>query len=48
MAEGQPSACVLKPEWIRIVECAPLGPLIAMLQRWAEVRAALPDMLGLA
>jgi hypothetical protein len=48
MAEGLPSARVLKPEWIRIVERAPLGPLIARLQHWAEVRAALPDVLGLA
>jgi mRNA interferase MazF len=50
MAEGLPSACVLKPEWIRNVERALLGPLIARLpdQRWAEVRATLLDVLGLA
>jgi mRNA interferase MazF len=49
-SEGLPSACVLKPEWIRIVDRALLGPLIARLQekRWAEVRAALLEVLGLA
>lgn len=47
-AEGLPSACVLKPEWIRIVERRHLGPLIASLPetRWSEVRAALLDVLG--
>lgn len=47
--EGLPTACVLKPEWIRIVERAFLGPLIATLPetRWSEVRAALLDVLGL-
>src|SRR5687768_14853116 len=41
--EGLPMACVLKPEWIRIVERKYLGPLIATLpeNRWPEVRAAL-------
>lgn len=47
--EGLPTACVLKPEWIRIVERTYLGPLIATLSesRWPEVRAALLDVLGL-
>jgi hypothetical protein len=41
-------ACVLEPEWIRIVERKYLGPLIATLpeNRWREVRAALLDVLG--
>jgi mRNA interferase MazF len=46
--EGLPSSCVLKPEWVRIVERRHLGPLIASLpeNRWSEVRAALLDVLG--
>jgi mRNA-degrading endonuclease toxin of MazEF toxin-antitoxin module len=46
--EGLPSLCVLKPEWIRIVERRYLGPLIAAFpeNRWSEVRAALLDVLG--
>jgi mRNA interferase MazF len=46
--EGLPSACVLKPEWIRIVDRSLLGPLIASFPdgRWREVRAALLDVLG--
>jgi mRNA interferase MazF len=45
---GLPSTCVLKPEWIRIVERRHLGPLIVSLPeyRWPEVRAALLDVLG--
>jgi mRNA-degrading endonuclease toxin of MazEF toxin-antitoxin module len=48
-ADGVPSACVVKPEWIRIVERAYLGPWIAALPaaRWPEVRRALLDVLGL-
>ena len=48
-ADGVPSACVLKPEWIRIVERDYLGPWIATLPeaRWPEVRRALLDVLGL-
>jgi mRNA interferase MazF len=48
-ADGLPSACVLKPEWIRIVERAWLGPLVARFPeaRWGEVRSALLDILGL-
>jgi mRNA interferase MazF len=47
--EGLPSPCVLKPEWIRIVERSLLGPAIARLdaRRWPEVRRALLDVLGL-
>ncbi|HEY6559268.1 MAG TPA: type II toxin-antitoxin system PemK/MazF family toxin [Polyangiaceae bacterium] len=46
--DGMPSACVLKPEWIRSVERRYVGPLIARLpeKRWSEVRAALLDVLG--
>jgi mRNA interferase MazF len=46
--DGLPSACVVKPEWIRIVDRASLGPLIATLPagRWPEIRAALLDILG--
>ncbi len=48
-ADGLPAPCVLKPEWIRGVERAQLGPWIASLRetRWPEVRAALLDVLGL-
>ena len=47
-ADGVPSACVLKPEWIRTVERAYLGPRIATLpeDRWPEIRAALLSVLG--
>jgi mRNA interferase MazF len=46
---GLPSACVIKPEWIRIVERRHLGPLIATLpdERWPEFRQALLSVLGL-
>jgi mRNA interferase MazF len=49
MDDGLPSPCVLKPEWIRIVERRHIGPLIATLRvsRWPEARAALLDVLGL-
>jgi mRNA interferase MazF len=48
-ADGLPSACVLKPEWIRIVDRVHLGPLIAHLSdaRWPEIRNAVLDVLGL-
>jgi mRNA interferase MazF len=48
-ADGMPSACVLKPEWIRTVERQYLGPLIASFpeDRWEQLRAALVDVLGL-
>ena len=47
-ADGLPSPCVLKVEWIRIVDRSHLGPLIATLpeQRWEQVKAALLDVLG--
>ena len=39
----------LKPEWIRAVSAASLGPLIASLaeDRWSEVRDAVLHVLGL-
>jgi mRNA-degrading endonuclease toxin of MazEF toxin-antitoxin module len=47
--DGVPSACVLKPEWIRAVERSRLGPRIAGFPeaRWAEVRRATLEVLGL-
>jgi mRNA-degrading endonuclease toxin of MazEF toxin-antitoxin module len=47
--EGLPSPCVLKPEWIKSVERAFLGPRITSFPeaRWAEVRASLLLVLGL-
>lgn len=47
--DGLPSPCVLKPEWIRVVDRSMMGPWIASLRdaRWTEVRAALLDVLGL-
>lgn len=47
-ADGLPTSCVVKPEWVRIVERAYLGPWIATLPeaRWPEIRAALLDVLG--
>jgi mRNA-degrading endonuclease toxin of MazEF toxin-antitoxin module len=47
-ADGLPSASVLKPEWIRIVERRYLGPRIAGFPepRWNELKAALLDVLG--
>jgi mRNA interferase MazF len=47
--DGLPSPCVLKPEWIRIVERPYLGPLIAQLreERLPAVRDALIAVLGL-
>jgi mRNA-degrading endonuclease toxin of MazEF toxin-antitoxin module len=46
--DGLPAECVLKPEWIRIVERRHIGSLIATLpdDRWSEVRAALLNVLG--
>jgi mRNA interferase MazF len=48
-ADGLPSDCVLKPEWIKAVDRAALGPWIATFPgaRWNEVTAALLDVLGL-
>ena len=48
-ADGMPEACVLKPEWVRIVDRSLLGPVLAHYPqaRWSELRAALLDVLGL-
>jgi mRNA-degrading endonuclease toxin of MazEF toxin-antitoxin module len=48
--DGVPSACVLKPEWIRAVERSKLGPRIARLPdaRWVDVSRATAHVLGLA
>ena len=48
VGDGLPNSCVMKPEWIRIVERRHIGPLIATLpeSRWPEVRSALLDVLG--
>jgi mRNA interferase MazF len=48
--DGLPSACVLKPEWIRAVERTGLGPRITTLpdQRWDEVQRAVLHVLGFA
>ena len=47
-ADGLPSPCVLKPEWIRSVDPAGLGPRLADLPeaRWPEVRRGLLLVLG--
>ena len=47
--DGLPSECVLKPEWIRSVDRALLGALIASLplNRWPERRQAVLEALGL-
>ena len=47
--DSLPTACVLKPEWIRAVERTYLGPRIGGLpdERWMEVRTALLKVLGL-
>ena len=47
--EGLPFPCTLKPEWIKSVERALLGPRIAAFPalRWAEVRSTLLQVLGL-
>lgn len=46
--DGVPTACVLKPEWIRSVDRAHIGPLLAHLPeaRWREVRAAVVGWRG--
>jgi hypothetical protein len=48
--DGVPTACVLKPEWIRSVERSSLGPRIAGFpeQRWDEVQRAVLYVLGLS
>jgi mRNA-degrading endonuclease toxin of MazEF toxin-antitoxin module len=47
--DGLPGDCVLKPEWIKTVDRASLGPWIATFPetRWEEVAKALLDVLGL-
>ena len=47
-ADGLPTACVLKPEWIKAVDRTMLGPLIGTLPeaRWGDVREALLRALG--
>jgi mRNA-degrading endonuclease toxin of MazEF toxin-antitoxin module len=47
--DGVPSACVLKPEWIRAVARAGLGPRITSFPeaRWHEVQRAVLYVLGL-
>jgi mRNA interferase MazF len=49
-ADGLPSECVLKPEWIKTVDRAGLGPWIATFPtgRWSEVATALLEVLGLS
>ena len=49
VAEGVPSPCVLKVEWVRTVERTALGPLLARFpaERWSEVRTSLLDVLAL-
>lgn len=49
IGDGLPSECVLKPEWIKAVDRAALGPWIAAFphRRWGEVAIALLDVLGL-
>jgi mRNA interferase MazF len=50
ITDGLPSECVLKPEWIKSVDRASLGPWIATFPytRWNELTAALLDVLGLS
>lgn len=47
-SDGLPSECVLKPEWIKSVDRASIGPWIATFPaaRWSEVRKAMLDILG--
>ena len=49
-ADGVPSACVLKPEWIRAIDRTGLGPRIATLpaERWPAVERAIQVALGFA
>jgi mRNA-degrading endonuclease toxin of MazEF toxin-antitoxin module len=48
-ADGLPSSCVLKPEWIKAVDRAQIGPWTATLPaaRWPEFRRVLLHVLGL-
>jgi mRNA interferase MazF len=47
--DGVPTSCVLKPEWIRSIDRAVLGPLISTLppNRWPELERAVVEVLGL-
>ena len=47
--DGLPTDCVLKPEWIKSVDRAAIGPWIGTLPvgRWHEVTTALLHVLGL-
>jgi mRNA interferase MazF len=47
--DGVPESCVIKVEWIRIVERRLLGRRIAGFpeRRWSELRTALLHVLGL-
>ena len=47
--DGVPESCVVKVEWIRIVERRLLGNRIASFpeHRWSELRASLLYVLGL-
>jgi mRNA-degrading endonuclease toxin of MazEF toxin-antitoxin module len=47
--DGVPEQCTLKPEWIKSVQRASIGPWLGTLpdSRWPEVRAALLDVLAL-
>ena len=46
--DGLPSICVLKPEWVQVVERRLMGPWIASLpsHRWGDVKVALLQALG--
>ena len=48
-SDGLGQRSTLKPEWIRAVAPASLGPFIASIaeQRWPEVRSAVLHVLGL-
>ena len=47
--DGVPESCVVKVEWVRIVERRLLGRRIAAFpeRRWSELRTALLHVLGL-
>jgi mRNA interferase MazF len=49
-ADGLPTECVLKPEWIKSVDRVLVGPRIGTLPeaRWTEVRSAILVALGFA
>jgi len=48
-ADGLASDCVLKPEWIKAVDRAAIGPWISTFPyaRWTEITTAILDVLGL-